>query len=149
MAFSCCLKHPVKLLHVSPGNARNKHKFLKGSETANSGFHHILSLWMASGNTNSTFYCICFELLGTGGRKVEGQGRRFKQGKNKCGKNEWIGFEREGESEAEDGWDQCRVLSTALTNGCCQVLKYLRPAMLLKFPLHQKVTWENKQGIWL
>lgn len=74
MAFSCCLKHPLKLLHVSTGSARNKHKFLKGSQTANSGFHHILSLETASGNnTNSTFSCICFELLGKGAGKLKGR----------------------------------------------------------------------------
>lgn len=70
MAFSCCLKHPF--LHVS--TARNKHRFLKGSQTANDGFHHILSLETASGkNTNDTFYCICFELLDTGAGKLKGR----------------------------------------------------------------------------
>lgn len=74
MAFSCCLKHPVKLLRVSTGNGRNKHEFLKGSLTANSGFHHILSLETASGNnTNSTFYCICLELLDKGAGKLKGR----------------------------------------------------------------------------
>lgn len=78
-------------------------------------------------------------------RKAEGQGRGFRQRKNKCGKNEWTGFKM----GREDGWDRHSVLSAALTNGCGKVVKYLRPAMLLQSPLHQKVAWENKQGIWL
>lgn len=51
--------------------------------------------------------------------------------------------------EREDGWEWYSVLSAALTNGRSKVVKYLRPAVLLESPLHQKVTWENKQGIWL
>lgn len=72
MAFSCCSKHLFKLLHVSTGNARNKHKFLEASQTANRGFHHILSLETTSGNKHKQHSPV-FELLGEGAGKLKGR----------------------------------------------------------------------------
>lgn len=80
---------------------------------------------------------------GTGKLKVRAAGSAWTKQMWK----EWMNGIQDG--EGDDGWDQCSVLSAALTNGCYKVVKYLRPAMLLKSPMHQKVTWENKQGIWL
>lgn len=77
--------------------------------------------------------------------RVKGRAEASDKEETKCGKTEWMGFKM----EREDGWERYSVLSAALTNGRSKVVKYLRPAVLLESPLHQKVTWENKQGIWL